>query len=91
MCKRHTLDGIYAFQLLLVFLWVLVFFGARNLQAAFWILILLIIVVLIWIAALWNTDAYSAVLLIVYLIWLIFAAIVNWNTYQLNPVVPPRV
>lgn len=75
---RRGLNALFAIQLFLVLLWALVFFGAKDIVTAFYLVILLAVVVLIWILVIWNVDRLSAYLLILYLIWLIFLIILNY-------------
>lgn len=82
--SKRILNGIFAVQLALLFLWTPTFFIAKDYTIAFWLLIVLLLLVLIWIVALWNTDRFSSILLVFYFIWLLFAAYTNWNVVKMN-------
>ena len=77
--------GLFAAQLALNLAWAPLFFGAHQL---FYSLILLGI---IWLAAIITTFAFGRVnrvaawLMLPYLVWLSFAAALNFDIWQLNP------
>lgn len=75
---------IYIVQLIVNYLWSVLFFSL-NLQlfSFFWI-ILLIVLVLIMIVRFFWINKLSAYLQIPYLLWLIFAAYLNLSIYLLN-------
>jgi benzodiazapine receptor len=80
----HSTVGIYFMQLLLNFLWSVVFFGLHQIFGA------LIIIVLLWISIILNIywfhkfNKTAAWLLVPYLLWVSFAALLNLNIYLLN-------
>ncbi|WP_292517064.1 TspO/MBR family protein [Methanoculleus sp.] len=77
--------AIFAVQLVLNVLWSYLFFG---LQAPFFALIE---IVLLWVAILMTVVTFyrvsvpAAVLLVPYLLWVTFAAYLNYGIYVLNP------
>lgn len=75
---------IYIIQLVVNSLWTLLFFGF-NLQflSFFWI-ILLIVLVITMIISFYQTNKIAGLLQIPYLLWLLFAAYLNFGIYILN-------
>lgn len=74
----------YLIQLIVNSLWTFFFFGLDMFLFAFWWLILLIVLVCITIVLFYKIKPLSAYLLIPYLLWLIFAAVLNYSIYLLN-------
>jgi len=75
---------IFAAQFILNILWSALFFGMQSPLAAF------IEIVILWIFILWTIIAFypisrpAAYLLIPYILWVSFAAILNFSIYMLN-------
>jgi len=76
--------NIYLLQLLLNFLWSIIFFGMHQILGA------LIVIMLLWVSILFNFvwfNKYSkvaGVLFIPYFLWVSFAAFLNLYIYLLN-------
>jgi tryptophan-rich sensory protein len=83
-CLRRNLNILFALQLVLVFLYALVFFGRKDVHAALYILLLLVVVVLAWFILLLKVDKTSAVLVFLYLLWLIYTAFINGHISSNN-------
>lgn len=81
--KRFIL-WIFVIQLILNLLWSPVFFVWQNIVLAFIIIIVLVILVLINIILFSKYSKPSAVLLIPYLFWLMFAGYLNFEIIRLN-------
>ena len=76
--------NLFIIQLIVNFFWSLFFFNAQVFGfAAFW-LILLWLLVLLMIFAFFKVDRLAAWLQVPYLIWLTFAAYLNFGVYLLN-------
>lgn len=74
----------YAIQLVVNALWTMIFFRFENFLFAFiWLLILLGLVI-IMLFYFYKSDKKAFYLQIPYLIWLIFALILNYSIYTLN-------
>ncbi|MEN1784037.1 MAG: TspO/MBR family protein [Bacteroidota bacterium] len=74
----------FGFQLLLNALWSMVFFGLQNPLAALFVigtLLVLIVLTIKWFRIVSNTAAF---LMIPYLIWVAFAAVLNFKVWELN-------
>lgn len=75
---------IYNFQLFINLMWSFFFFSFRWFLFSFlWILFLIIIVILM-IKELFSVNKISAYIQIPYLLWIIFAAVLNYSIYLLN-------
>lgn len=76
--------GLFAVQLLLNLAWSPVFFGLRQILAGF------IVIILLWLAIAATTIAFyrhsvaAVVLMIPYLLWVTFAAVLNGSLWWLN-------
>lgn len=80
----QRIDNIYYLQLVVNALWSIFFFVFKwRLFSFFWILLLIILVILM-IREFYNKNKVSGLLQIPYLVWLIFAAILNFSVYFLN-------
>jgi len=82
--KKKNALLIYWIQLGVNSLWTLIFFGFKSYLFAFIWLVLLIILVGVMIAKFYNINKTSAYIQIPYLIWLLFAAYLNYGIYYLN-------
>lgn len=81
---KDTALSVYIVQLFLNFLWPIIFFRFGNYLLALLCLILLIIAVVIMIKRFYQINRTAALLQIPYLIWCIFAALLNYSVYTLN-------
>ena len=76
--------GLFGAQLVLNVLWSVVFFGLRRPGLA------LLDIAILWVAiaattiGFWSHDVTAALLLVPYLVWVGFAAILNLSIYRLN-------
>lgn len=75
---------VYIIQLIVNSLWTLFFFRLNMLLFAFIWLILLIVLVIIMIVKFYNIKPIAAYLQIPYILWLLFAAVLNFSIYLLN-------
>ena len=82
--KNKNALVIYWIQLVVNSLWTLIFFGLNTYLFAFIWLVLLIILVVVMIFKFYNKNKKSAYIQIPYLIWLLFAAYLNYGIYYLN-------
>lgn len=79
-----TATLLYLTQIVLNFLWAPVFFSLQNTLLAFFILILLWVVVFQMIRAFYRISPLSAWLQVPYLLWLTFAGYLNLSVLLLN-------
>lgn len=76
---------VYSIQLLLNFLWTFIFFGFRLYGIAFIELIILVFFVLLTIKRFYDkAGKESALLMVPYLIWLVYAGVLNFYVWMLN-------
>lgn len=74
----------YGVQLLLNFIWPLIFFGGQMYLAAFFVLIALWIAIFITMRLFAKIDESAVDLLIPYLLWVTFAGYLNLGVFLLN-------
>ena len=75
---------IYAVQLVLNFIWPIFFFGFDAYLLSFIILVLLLVFVVAMIINFHRENKLAGLLQIPYLIWLLFAAYLNFSVFLLN-------
>ncbi|WP_067036379.1 TspO/MBR family protein [Allomuricauda sp. CP2A] len=75
----------FVFQLLVNALWSIVFFGLKNPFAA--LLVILVLMTLIILTIKWFNvvSKPAAILMVPYLLWVGFAAVLNYRIWELNP------
>ena len=87
--KEHTAESrmalyIYAVQLILNFVWPLLFFNGRMFLFSFvWLLALLATVILMTVRF-YNINKVAGLLQIPYILWLVFASYLNFAIFLLN-------
>ena len=82
--ERSRALNLYTVQLIVNFFWSLIFFNAQAYGFAFLWLVLLWVLVLAMILTFRKVDPVAAWLQIPYLLWLTFAAYLNWGVWKLN-------
>ena len=82
--ERTQALKIYAFQLIVNFLWTIIFFNLRQFLFAFIWLVLLDVLVVIMISKFHKISPLAAWLQIPYLLWILFATYLNLGIYLLN-------
>ena len=80
----HKALMLYGAQLAVNFLWPLAFFGLQMYLAAFFVLLLLWLLVALTIGAFARLDDTAADLLLPYILWVTYAAYLNVGAYLLN-------
>lgn len=81
---RNRSLNLFIAQLTVNFFWSLIFFNAQAFGIAFLWLLLLIALVALMIFAFYKVDPLAAKLQIPYLLWLLFAAYLNFGVWYLN-------
>lgn len=74
----------FGFQLLVNGSWSVVFFGLRNPGAALWVIGLLLTLIILTIKTFRVASKPAAWLLVPYLVWVLFASMLNLSIVQLN-------
>ena len=84
--EKKNMDAIVAYGLQLVFnfFWPILFFNARLLFISFVWILLLVIVIVDMIFIFYKENKLSAILLVPYLAWCVFACYLNGAIYLLN-------
>ena len=75
---------IFGVQLLLNTAWSILFFGARSPGLAFFEILLLWSTIVVTIGIFWQHSKTASVLLVPYLAWSSFAAVLNFTIWQMN-------
>ncbi|MBQ2661275.1 MAG: tryptophan-rich sensory protein [Clostridia bacterium] len=76
--------AIYGIQLLVNFVWPFIFFGGQYFLFAFIWLLLLIVATASMIFVFYRINKKAGLLQLPYLLWLLFAAYLNFGVYLLN-------
>lgn len=85
--EGHTSQGAlvtFAIQLLLNVLWSFAFFGLRSPLAGLVVIVLLWLAILATILSFYRVSPTAAYLLVPYVLWVSFAAILNFSIWWLN-------
>ena len=77
--------SVFGAQLALNILWSLLFFGLKSPFLAFLEIILLWLAILINIISFCKISKTAGLLLLPYILWVSFAALLNFSVWQLNP------
>jgi len=83
---KQAKDNVRLFfvHLFFNFIWTPTFFGAKNTLLAFMIILVLLQLIIFMIWRFWKINKLSSLLLFPYLIWVIFASILNYAIWYLN-------
>lgn len=73
--------GVFAVQFAINLVWTPVFFGLQRPGLGFIIIVALWLGILVTIVAFDRVDRIAAVLVVPYLLWVTFAALLNWAIY----------
>ena len=76
--------GLFVFQLVINALWTWIFFGLQRPGWAVVDIVALWLAILGTAVAFWFKDRIAAALLLPYLAWVSFAAVLNWTLWRLN-------
>lgn len=74
----------FGFQLLLNALWSIIFFGLKNPLAALFVIFTLLVMIILTIRWFRVVSRPAAVLMLPYLFWVLFAAVLNFKIWELN-------
>jgi len=82
----YTLPSLffYFLQLAVNFFWSIIFFNVQNFLLAFLWLLLLLVLVIIMSLRFYRVNKTAALLQIPYILWIIFAGILNYAVFVLN-------
>ena len=82
--KKQTSYWAFGIQLFLNFLWAPIFFITQQFLLSLILLILIILATVLMIVSFWQISKPAALIQIPYLVWLCFAAYLNFGIYLLN-------
>jgi benzodiazapine receptor len=82
--KVHLPLGFYLIQLLLNGLWSWIFFGQRLIGIALIDIVVLWVMIAITIVCFWRISRTASILLMPYLLWVSFAAALNFQIWRMN-------
>ncbi len=82
---RGPAIALFVLQLLLNFAWSPLFFGQHQVTSAFYLIVIILILAVATTFAFGRVRKASAWLMVPYLAWLCFAAILNFQIDRLNP------
>ena len=76
---------VFAVHFVLNLAWSPTFFAFHQISLAFGVIVGMIVTLLVVIWLFWKVRPLAGALLIPYLAWIVFAALLNWQFLQLNP------
>jgi benzodiazapine receptor len=76
--------GVFAAQLLVNMLWSYAFFGLQSPLVAVMVIVVLWLLILQNIIRFWSISKDAALLLVPYILWVSFAAFLNYTIWRLN-------
>ena len=82
---RGVAIALFVLQLLLNFAWSPIFFAYHEVGAAFWTIVAMILLSAAAAILFWRIRRSAALLMLPYLAWLGFAALLTWQIGALNP------
>jgi translocator protein len=83
--EKKVALSIFFVHLFLNALWSILFFGLHSPSLAFFEILLLLATLLVVMRQFWRIRPLAAYLLIPYLLWVSFAAFLNFALWRLNP------
>jgi tryptophan-rich sensory protein len=83
--SRGVAVALFLAQLLLNFAWPALFFAYHEVGAAFWTIVAIALISAAAAALFWRIRRAAALLMLPYLAWLAFAALLTWQIGALNP------
>jgi tryptophan-rich sensory protein len=82
--KKEGAVKAFVVQLTLNAIWTPLFFGLRMPMIAFFEIILLLAAIIVTIIKFWKISKPAAYLLVPYLLWVMFASVLNFSLWILN-------
>ncbi len=81
---RSTEMALWVAQLVLNFCWSPVMFRMHAIGLALWVIGLLLLTIVVFVARQWSYDRIAAWLFAPYVAWVAFASLLNFSLYLLN-------
>ncbi len=82
--KSKMISGVYFLQLIVNYLWSIIFFNFNAYLFAFFWLLLLLVLVIVMTVQFYKVDKLAGLLKIPYILWLDFAGYLNIIVYLIN-------
>jgi tryptophan-rich sensory protein len=82
---RGAAIALFLVQLAINLAWSPVFFALHEIKVALAVILALDVAVLLTAALFWRVRRLAAWLLVPYLLWILFATVLNWQFLELNP------
>lgn len=82
--EKKTLIWIFMIQIVTNLLWIIVFFGLKNPNAARTVIVILLVTIVIQGVYMYGIDKKSAYIFLPYFLWTLFAAYLNFEIVRLN-------
>ncbi len=82
--RSKTALSVYGIQLVFNFFWSIIFFNLEAYLFAFFWLLALWVLIIITTVLFWRIDKRAGYLMLPYLLWVTFAAYLNFGIYLLN-------
>lgn len=83
--KARIALALYALQLVFNALWSPIFFGLRAMGWAFVDIVVLAVAIVVTLIKFYRIDRSAGLLLVPYLLWVLFASVLNLSLWILNP------
>ncbi len=77
--------ALFTVQFLLNLAWSPLFFGQHDIGTAFWLLLAILTAAILTCWYFWRIRPFAGMLLLPYILWLCFAAYLNFSIDRLNP------
>lgn len=88
---RGVALALFAAQLAANLAWSPLFFRFHRIEASFWLIVAILALALLTTLRFGVIRRLAAWLMVPYLVWLCFAAVLNWRIHELNPGHGPNV
>ena len=82
---RVSAIAMFVVQLAINLAWTPVFFGLHEIKIALAVILALDVAVLIATALFWRVRRLAGWLMVPYVLWILFATVLNWQFLELNP------
>jgi tryptophan-rich sensory protein len=76
---------VFVVQFVLNLAWSPVFFAMHQIDSAFGLIVVMDVLVAICVVLFWRIRRWAGILLLPYLAWILFATVLNWQFWQMNP------
>jgi len=82
---RGLAIAVFVAQFLFNLTWSPTFFAMHRIDLAFAVIIAMDVLVVVCVVLFWRIRRWAGVLLLPYLAWILFATLLTWQIWQLNP------